>query len=580
MGKDKKRSVDENEKEETLFYYELIGVIFIILSITILGRLGTVGNFLTVFFKVTFGDWYWIFVLFLLFYGFISLLRHKNFDFKNQRFIGFLFISCALLIFAHFPLHNYIAEKGSNYFSTTWSFYRIFINTNSDMYLGGGVFGAIMFYAVYYLFGSVGVVLIGILIMMLGVSLIINTPMIDIFTTIGKKTKLIGKYTGNFNRFFKYNIGTSRSKDTPERNIFSKSQQVPLKILEEFQNVMNYNFQEKLCIETRSLIHSVFSNLHIEYRDIDFTISYKVTTFKFTIFSEYDTKVLIDRLNNIIEEDILIGQDGSNLMIQIVNKYPQILTMRELLMKQSSLYNNYLLPLGLTYENMLTELDISKSGNLLLIGSEKSGIKNFIYYYIFALFVKESLINYEIEMYDYKNELYPLHELIKPTTESDVNNYLNQVIADIDQRLETINKSGVSSIDEYNKKLEIDGSNVLRLKRKFIVINKLDCDKETYSYFENKLMYVTQLGEKAGISVIYTVRDELYITSIILSLFSNKLVFKVDTSYFSKKVMNNDNATYLQNLGDSFYLSQIKARRLQTPLVSKKDIQSIKEYLK
>ena len=70
MGKEKKRSADEKEKEETLFYYELVGVICIILAITILGRLGKIGNFLAVFFKVIFGDWYWIFIVFLMFYGF------------------------------------------------------------------------------------------------------------------------------------------------------------------------------------------------------------------------------------------------------------------------------------------------------------------------------------------------------------------------------------------------------------------------------------------------------------------------------------------------------------------------------
>ena len=135
---------------------------------------------------------------------------------------------------------------------------------------------------------------------------------------------------------------------------------------------MNYSFQEKFAIETRSLIHSVFNNMNIEYRDLDLTISYKVTTYRFVIFSDYESKVLMERLNNVIEEDILFGKDNNNLIIQIVNKYPQILTMRELLMKQSSLYNNYLLPLGLTYDNKYVELDMIKNGHLLLIISVKA----------------------------------------------------------------------------------------------------------------------------------------------------------------------------------------------------------------
>lgn len=580
MGKDKKRSIDEQEKQETTFYYELIGIIFIIFSVTILGRLGKIGNFMTIFFKVIFGDWYWIFVLFLLFFGFVSLLKHKSFNFKNQRFIGFLFICFGLLIFAHFPLHNYITQKSKSYFSETWQVYKVYINTDIDTYLGGGLLGAVMFYAVFYLFGSVGVVLIGLLIMMFGVSLIINRPMIDIFKSFGKGTKNLGKLARNFNRFFKYNLGMHHEKGSKERFIFTKSQQLPLKILEEYQNVMNYNFQEKLCLETRSLIHSVFSNLHIEYRDLDYTISYKVTTFRFTVFTDFDLKVLIERLNNVIEEDILFGQDGNSLMIQIVNKYPQILTIRELLMKQNSLYQNYLLPLGLTYENKISEVDISKNGNLLLIGSKDSGVKNFINYYILALFVKVNLMNYEIEIYDAPKEFFYLENLLKIVKDVEVNDYLNNIITEIDQKLEIINKLGVTTIDEYNKKLDIDNSKEQRMKRKFIIINHLDTDKETYSYFENKLMYVTQLGEKADIAAVYIIREENYVNSIILSLFQHKLIFRLDTSLFSGKIMNNENATYLQRQGDCFYLSQIKARRLQTALVSKKDLEAADNYLK
>ena len=579
MGKEKKRSADEKEKEETLFYYELVGVICIILAITILGRLGKIGYFLAIFFKVIFGDWYWIFIVFLMFYGFLSLLRHKSFDFKNPRFIGCVFICFSLLIFAHFPIHNLIKQRNRNYFAETWSLYRQYINSGSEMYLGGGMLGAVMFYVVYYLIGTVGVVLAGAFILMLGVSLIIDMPIVDIFKTFGRKVKDVGHLGKRFNRFFKYDLGR-RGQPAEKKNIFAKAQQVPLKILEEYQNVMNYNFQEKTAYETRSLIHSVFNNLHIEYRDLDLTVSYKVTTYKFTVFSEFETTKLLERLNNVIEEDLLLARDGSALMIQIVNKYPQILTMRELLMKQSSLRSNFIMPLGLTYENKLCELDVSQNGHLLLIGSEKTGIRNFVNFYVFALFVKENLLNYEIELYDGKGELFVLHDLIPTETGGDVNEFLTAVIAEIDAKLKTINGAGVSSMDEYNKKLEIENSSELRMRRKFIIINRLDCDKETYSYFENKLMYIIQLGEKAGITVLYVVRDAMYATSIVLSLFPNKLVFKLESGLFSQKIINNENATFLQAEGDCFYLSQIKARRLQTALVSKKDIDAVKSHLK
>lgn len=582
MAKDKKRSI-ENEKEETLFYHELIGIIFIIFSISVLGKLGKIGTFLTNLFKVGFGDWYWLIILFFLFFGLVNLFTHKNFDFKNQRFIGFVFICFGLLIFAHFPLHNYFEEKSNAYFSETWRIYKYYLDTNANMYLGGGLVGSIMFYIVYYLFGTVGVVLVALLIMLLGLSLIIKMPIIEMFKNIGRNTKKISSFTGKFSKFFKYELGSKEEnvKEKDDRkDIFSKAQTLQLKIFEDTPNIMNYSFQEKHAMEIRGLIHSVFNNLNIEYKEQGHTISYQITSYKYIIFSEFNLDNLIERLNNVIEEEILIGKENNNLIIQITNKYPQILTIKEILLKQSNLYNNYILPIGLTYENKLCEIDLVQNGNILLIGSKGSGLKNFVYYFISALFVKMNLINYEIEIYDKLNEFSNLEKIIPIESNLDINEYLNKTISLIDNKLEIINNAKTTNIEDYNRKIDIENENIEKMKRNFIIINTIDVDKETYAYFENKIMYITQLGEKAGVNVIYIIRDELYYTSIISSLFSQKIVFKVNTSSFSNKIMSNNNALYLQNKGDAFFLSQIKARRIQTPFVSSKDLEKVYEHLK
>jgi len=581
MAKEKKRS-NENEKEETLFYHELIGIVSIIFSISILGKLGKIGTFFTNLFKVAFGDWYWIFILFFLFFGLVNLFTHKNFDFKNQRFIGFVFICFGLLMFAHFPLHNYIEEKSTSYFSETWKIYKYYLDNNASMYLGGGLVGSVLFYIIYYLFGSVGVVLVSILIMLLGLSLIIKIPIIDMFKKLGKNTKKITKFTGNFSRFFKYELGADLEKEKEEekKSIFAKSQTISLKIFDDSPNIMNYNFQEKLAIETKGLIHSIFNNLNIEYKDLGYTISYQITSYKYTIFSEFNMDTLIERLNNVIEEDILIGKENNNIIIQIKNKYPLILTIKEILLKQNNLYDNYILPIGLTYENKLCEIDLSSNGNLLLIGSKGSGLKNFINYLICGLFVKMDLINYEIEIYDKSNEFHYLEKMIPIESNLDINEYLNKVISLIDSKLEVLNNAKAPNIIEYNRKIEIENTNIEKMKRKFIIINNLDVDKDTYTYFENKIMYITQLGEKAGVHVIYLIRDEIYYTTILSSLFSQKIVFKLNVNSFANKVMNNNNPLYLQDKGDAFYLGLIKARRIQTPFVSFKELERVYESLK
>lgn len=133
MAKEKKRLIEEKEQQVTMFYYEIVGSFAIIFSITVLGKLGKIGKVFTIFFKVAFGDWYWIFILFILFYGLYSLFMHNKFDFKSHRFLGFLFIAICILTYSHFPIHNYVAdnysnEENSNYFVTTWQLYRSYIN--------------------------------------------------------------------------------------------------------------------------------------------------------------------------------------------------------------------------------------------------------------------------------------------------------------------------------------------------------------------------------------------------------------------------------------------------------------------
>ena len=152
MSKEKKRATEEINPKETLFYYEVMGSIIIILSITILAKLGKVGLLASIFFKILFGDWYWLFVIFILFYWFYLLFMHTKYNFKGNKTVGVIIFSISILIFSSFPLHRYIIsrESGGRYLLLVWDFYKSFINGVNSSYLGGGLIGIILFYGVYY----------------------------------------------------------------------------------------------------------------------------------------------------------------------------------------------------------------------------------------------------------------------------------------------------------------------------------------------------------------------------------------------------------------------------------------------
>ncbi|HHU56256.1 MAG TPA: hypothetical protein GXZ48_06190, partial [Acholeplasmataceae bacterium] len=208
MSKEKKLKIDETKKE-TPFYYETIGFIAIIFVIIIFGQLGRIGQILNIFFMVAFGDWYWLTVIFILFFGLSNILTHQRFDFRNQRYIGYLICTLGLIILSHFSLHKAIINDttGQSYLSLTWNHYKNFItSSNPDAYrtLGGGIIGGFIFFIIYYLLGTIGITIVSVIIIILGFAMIINKSVVDISKYVFARLKDVKKITGSFNRYFKY----------------------------------------------------------------------------------------------------------------------------------------------------------------------------------------------------------------------------------------------------------------------------------------------------------------------------------------------------------------------------------------
>ena len=141
-----KKSKEEIKQLPGKFYYETIGMMLLIISITIIAKLGSVGSLLTVLFKVLFGDWYLLLVLLITIIGFYLILNHRGFNFRNQKFIGYTLCLIGFLMLTHFSIHSYVLNQGGSYFNKTWLIYKNYIKFKTDTYLGGGLIGAITFY--------------------------------------------------------------------------------------------------------------------------------------------------------------------------------------------------------------------------------------------------------------------------------------------------------------------------------------------------------------------------------------------------------------------------------------------------
>lgn len=578
MSKEKKRSIDESTKKETLFYYEIIGVIIIVFSITVLGKFGKIGIFFTTFFKCSFGDWYWFFILSVFFLGIYNLFFHQKFNFKSNKFIGFVFIGIGLLVFAHFPLHNYAVSNEGNYFSNTWEVYERYMDYGGNDYLGGGLIGAVIFYGIYYLLGIYGVILVATLIILLGISLVLNKTVLDIFKIFTNRAKKIGNYTNNFRDFFKYELGKVENKvKSIKKDIFSKEITLPIKLLDDF--IINTNDDnEKNSVDNKNLIQTLLSKQNVEYKFLSVVVSYKVTTYKILLYSYVDIKKLIIKIQEMIVDRILFSKENGVLTIQIPNAFSGMLTLKEVLLKQSTFKDNYIMGLGIDLNNEILEIDISKNPNFLLAGSVDSGIRSFVYSFVFMMFFKVNLNKYTIKIFDNYHDFTYFNSLLEISS-GNVLDFLDNIINEINRRNDLFKKHNIYNFIEYNRKIEIDTIDEGVIKRKIYIINHINLDKESKSFFENKIMYINQNAQKVGINIIFVNRNDNNISSLILSVFENKIFFRCDDN-FSTKLLGNDNYHCLLGDGDAFFKCNNYEKRIQIPLITKKEIEKCIEYIK
>lgn len=592
MAKEKKRLIEEKEQQVTMFYYEIVGSFAIIFSITVLGKLGKIGKVFTIFFKVAFGDWYWIFILFILFYGLYSLFMHNKFDFKSHRFLGFLFIAICILTYSHFPIHNYVAdnysnEENSNYFVTTWQLYRSYINGANLSSLGGGLIGSIVFYSAYYLLGTIGVILLGVIITFLGLSLLFNKTLEEIFIMFKKGFKQLIKGFKRFDRFFRYEVG----KDISSNVITIKNKKISLKLLEEYDNTPIYEKLKKNSLRISFKIKEVLKLYALDYSEIEPVISYYVTTYKYQIIVKDYTPDYLRVFNRIKEEvnklqisEMLFSIKNNQMIIQIANNDKMILSLKELLTNHNKEIKYNIIeqiPIGFDYNN--NEVNIIENGNILIIGDYYVGIKNFINCMIVSGLINKHYSNLEIHCYDEVDNYKDINYLFS-SNEKDIYNFLDEMRIIIDNRFEVLKKYNLSSYEDYLKDYE---QNKIKEEIPFIyiIIDEIFNDNVNLKIIETKLLYISQLSKRLGLKIVYVVRKDKYINNVIYSIFDHKIIFKTNQQLVNK--INNDkndcyqmiaNSIYLEGNGDAFYANKNDYIRIITPLITSHELQKIKNF--
>jgi len=184
MAKHKKKAKKKKEEWKKTLKFELIGLIF--LAITLLGfsKLGIVGTLLVNFYRFFFGEWYMLGLLSLFIISIYIIWKRSWPPFINRPLTGVYLITGAILLLSHVTLFKLLSNGGTfiqpSVIVNTWDLFRLEVAGEISTYdLGGGMIGAILFAASYFLFDEAGTKIIAIFLIVIGIVLVTGKSLTD-----------------------------------------------------------------------------------------------------------------------------------------------------------------------------------------------------------------------------------------------------------------------------------------------------------------------------------------------------------------------------------------------------------------
>lgn len=159
MATKRKKTKKKNKKQ--YFSIEIIGLIFIILSLLAASRLGFVGILSANLFRFFVGNSFIFAAVLLAVYGGYLVLRGTEPPFKNKRLVGLGIAYASVLLLLHAQLFAPIIDTNVNVISASLRFFMADLTKNEiSQSLGGGMIGGVLYSASYFLFSQLGTYLV------------------------------------------------------------------------------------------------------------------------------------------------------------------------------------------------------------------------------------------------------------------------------------------------------------------------------------------------------------------------------------------------------------------------------------
>ncbi len=288
--------------------------------------------------------------------------------------------------------------------------------------------------------------------------------------------------------------------------------------------------------------------------------------------------------------------------IEVPNKNPQMVSMREVLESEKFRTAKMDLPLALgkTIKNEVLVADLAKMPHLLVAGATGQGKSVGINSIIMSLLYKKHPSQVKLVMIDPKKvELFPYAKLeshflaflpgqTEPiTTETTkVIHLLNSLCIEMDQRYDLLKKAAARNIKEYNEKFVARRLNPEK-GHKFLPFIVLVIDEfadlimTAGKEVEMPIARLAQLSRAVGIHlVIATQRPSVnIITGVIKANFPARIAYKVTAKVDSRTILDSGGADQLIGRGDMLLSNGGDVVRLQGAFVDTPEVEEVINFI-
>lgn len=593
MSKEKKRKVNVDKEKEGLVYFEIWGILVIVFSFILLSELGPVGGSLNTLVKILFGDYYWLTLIFLIYYGVMMILYHQFITYSSIKLKGIIFISAGLLMYSHFPIYNHLEntmnDSGSNLVVQTYNLFMSYLDMNvKDPTFGGGIVGAGLLTVTLMLIGEIGSKIIAIILLASGFAFLFEKTIYDFFEDlyIGIKNFCIATRNQIAKAFSQMH---QVSKDTKIKDKFLKNHKVDREnqeddVMEDSKpfihvkadhityekpkykkmNIKNLKYhdntkilerQKDITLNNAKAINK-FLNETLAGLEIDeIYIGPSISTYIIKLKSLNQKNTII---SNTAKLYTLIGTDQIRiydeyidtqlLKIEIPNDYCYLISLREILDEGSK----DSLIIGRDYKGEFYKLNFDRSFNLLIIGNDINSKIDFL-----KLIVLEIIYGFtpeEVALVLCDSTKFELNEF------KDIDHLFTPFIDDV----KLAKQSFIKLYTEMEYRLNGHHSKDQAI---VVIINDLaDFYVDDYKKYLN---YMLMYGAKVNIFIICSTinLDEDVLTINFRSMFENMLAFQIKNRELSQKFIDMETHKLLKN-GDCIMSDKNKRTFTRVQLVT------------